>query len=169
MHRRSPCYPFRRFRTFADKVALDPSGKSGAFRHHRKDYTARADSAAGFLICGVLIEKAVLFCRNLSAAFSANLTRRAFEELAMTDMTLKYVVKNANPEPLTVIVEPWAEKVVVSPGSSLLLTVLCDREGLLDTVLDPNCLTVWLWGGCRVKLALNGEHLTMPSLLIPSP
>jgi hypothetical protein len=59
------------------KVALDPSGKSGASRHHRKDYTARTDSAAGFLICGVLIEKAVLFYRNLSAAFSANLTRRA--------------------------------------------------------------------------------------------
>jgi len=61
----------------ADKVTLDPSSKSGAFRHYRKDYTARTDSAAGFLICGVLIEKAVLFCRNLSAAFSANLTRRA--------------------------------------------------------------------------------------------
>ena len=87
----------------------------------------------------------------------------------MTDMTLKYVIKNDNPEPLTVIVEPWAEEVVISPESSLLLTVLYDREGLLETVIDPNYFTVWLWGGCRVKLALNCKDLTMPSLLIPSP
>ena len=87
----------------------------------------------------------------------------------MTDKTLEYVIHNENPEPLTVIVEPWAEEVVISPGSSLSLTVLYDREGLLETAIDPKYYTVWLWGGCRVKLALNGEDLTMPSLLIPSP
>jgi hypothetical protein len=87
----------------------------------------------------------------------------------MTDMTLKYAIHNKNPEPLTVIVEPWAEEVVISPESSLLLTVLYKTEGLLETVVDPNYFTVWLWGGCRVKLALNGKDLTMPSLLIPSP
>jgi hypothetical protein len=31
----------------SDKVALDPSGKSGAFRHHRKDYTASAEAVIG--------------------------------------------------------------------------------------------------------------------------
>jgi hypothetical protein len=31
----------------ADKVAFDPSGKSGAFRHHREDYTARAETISG--------------------------------------------------------------------------------------------------------------------------
>lgn len=87
----------------------------------------------------------------------------------MTDKALEYVIKNENPEPMTVIVEPWAEEVVVPAGSSLLLTVLYDTEGLLDTVIDPNYFTVWLWGGCRVKLALNGKDLAMPSLLIPSP
>jgi hypothetical protein len=85
----------------------------------------------------------------------------------MTGRTLQYVIKNEKPEPLTVIVEPWAEEVVISPGSSLLLTVLYDREGLLDTVINPNYFTVWLRGGCRVKLALNGKDLTMPTLLIP--
>jgi hypothetical protein len=87
----------------------------------------------------------------------------------MTDMTMEYRITNSNPEPLTVIVEPWAEEVVLSPESSLLLTILCDREGLLETSVDPNYLTVWLWGGCRVKLAVNGKDLTMPSLPIPSP
>jgi hypothetical protein len=87
----------------------------------------------------------------------------------MTDKTLEYRIHNKNPEPLTVIVEPWAEEVVISPESSLLLTVLYKTEGLLETVVDPNYFTVWLWGGCRVKLALNGKDLTMPSLLIPSP
>lgn len=38
---------------------------------------ARAETGSGFLIGEALIEKAVLFCRNLSAAFSSNLTRRA--------------------------------------------------------------------------------------------
>jgi hypothetical protein len=87
----------------------------------------------------------------------------------MMDTVVKYLIINRNPEPLTVIVEPWAEEVVLSPDSRLLLTVLCDREGLLEVVTDPNFLIVWLWGGCRVKLALNGKDLTMPSLLIPSP
>ena len=87
----------------------------------------------------------------------------------MTDTTAKYLITNRNPEPLTVIVEPWAEEVVLSSDSRLLLTVLCDREGLLEVVTDSNYLTVWLWSGCRVGLALNGEGLTMPSLLIPSP
>jgi hypothetical protein len=46
----------------------------------------------------------------------------------MTDMTREYYIANDNPGPLTVVVEPWAEEVVLSPGSSLLLTALCDRE-----------------------------------------
>lgn len=87
----------------------------------------------------------------------------------MTDTTAKYLIINRNHEPLTVIVEPWAEEVALSSDSSLLLTVLCDREGLLEVVTDPNYLTVGLWTGCRVKLAVNGKDLTMPSLLIPSP
>jgi hypothetical protein len=87
----------------------------------------------------------------------------------MTDTTAKYLITNRNPEPVTVLVEPWAEEVVLSPKSSLLLTVLCDREGLLEVETDPNFLTVWLWGGCRVKLAVNGEDLTLPWLLTPFP
>jgi hypothetical protein len=87
----------------------------------------------------------------------------------MTDATAKYLITNRNPQPVTVLVEPWAEEVVLSTKSSLLLTVLCDREGLLEVETDPNFLTVWLWGGCRVKLAVNGEDLTRPFLLTPFP
>jgi hypothetical protein len=85
------------------------------------------------------------------------------------DKTLEYKILNKTPEPLRVIVEPWAEEVVLSPESSLLLKILYDKEGLLDVEMNPNYYVVWLWGGCRVKLALNGEDLKMPSLLIPSP
>jgi hypothetical protein len=87
----------------------------------------------------------------------------------MTDTTAKYDITNDHPEPLTVIVEPWAEEVVLSPKSSLLMTVLSDRGGLLEVATRPNYLTVWLWTGCRVKLAVDGEELAMPSLLRPSP
>jgi hypothetical protein len=31
----------------AGEVALDPSGESGAFRHDREDYTARAETGSG--------------------------------------------------------------------------------------------------------------------------
>ena len=87
----------------------------------------------------------------------------------MTDMTVKYLITNGHPEPLTVIMEPWAEEVILSPESSLLLTVFCDREGLLEVETDPNYLTVGLWAGCRVKLALNGEDQFRPFLLTPFP
>jgi hypothetical protein len=87
----------------------------------------------------------------------------------MTDKTLKYLIHNKNPEPLTVIVELWAEEFVLSPGSSLLLTILYDKEGLLEVEMTPDYYVVWLWGGCRVKLSLNGEDLNMPWLLTPFP
>ena len=87
----------------------------------------------------------------------------------MTDTVVKYLIINRNPEPLTVIVEPWAEEIVVSPGSSLVLKIFYDSEGLMEVVTDPDYLTVGLWTGCRVTLAVNGEKLTLPSLLIPSP
>lgn len=87
----------------------------------------------------------------------------------MTDKTLEYRLHNKNPEPLTVIIEPWAEEVILSPGSSLSLKILYDKEDLMEVETNPKYYVVWLWGGCRVKLALNGEDLKMPSLLIPSP
>jgi hypothetical protein len=87
----------------------------------------------------------------------------------MTDKTLEYRINNKNPEPLMVIVEPWTEEIALSPESSLLLKIFYDKEGLLEVETNPNYYVVWLWGGCRVELALNGEELKMPSLLIRSP
>jgi len=87
----------------------------------------------------------------------------------MTDKTLEYRIHTKNPEPLTVIIEPWAEEVVLSPGSSLSLNILYDKEDLMEVETNPNYYVVWLWGGCRVKLAMNGEDLTRPFLLTPSP
>jgi hypothetical protein len=87
----------------------------------------------------------------------------------VTDTTVKYIITNDHPEALTVLIEPWAEEIVLRPTSSLLLTVLCDREGMLEVATDPNYFTVWFWTGCRVKLALNGEELVMPSLLRRAP
>ena len=87
----------------------------------------------------------------------------------MTDKTLEYRIHNKNPEPLTVIIEPWAEEVVLSPGSSLSLNILYDKEDLMEVETNPNYYVVWLWGGCRVKLAMNLEDLTRPFLLTPSP
>jgi hypothetical protein len=52
--------------------ALDASGKSGAYRHHREYRTARAGkSAAGFLFGGILSARTVLICPNCFIAFSA--------------------------------------------------------------------------------------------------
>jgi hypothetical protein len=87
----------------------------------------------------------------------------------MMEKTLEYRIHNKNPEPLTVIIEPWAEEVVLSPDSSLSLKIFYDKEDLIEVETNPNYYVVWLWGGCRVKLAMNGEDLTMPSLLRPSP
>jgi hypothetical protein len=87
----------------------------------------------------------------------------------MTDKALEYRIHNKNPEPLTVIIEPWAEEVVLSPGSSLSLKISYDKEDLMEVETNPKYYVVWLWGGCRVKLALNGEELKMPWLLTPFP
>jgi len=82
---------------------------------------------------------------------------------------MKYLINNDHSEPMKITIEPWAEEISISAGSSLLLTILSDREGLLETAIGPNTFTVWLWGGCRVKLAVNGEDQAVPSLLIPAP
>jgi hypothetical protein len=76
----------------------------------------------------------------------------------MTDKTLEYLIHNKNPEPLTVIVEFWAEEVTLSPGSSLLLTIFYDREGMLEVETNPNYYVVWLWGGCRGKACFEWQR-----------
>jgi hypothetical protein len=79
----------------APEGRLTPSGKSGAYPNHRELYGPRLAMAAGFLFGEGQVAKAVLFCRNLFAAFSSNLTRRANHR--HTDI----IAKIARPAPAT--------------------------------------------------------------------
>jgi hypothetical protein len=70
----------------------------------------------------------------------------------MTDTTANYLTVNRNPEPLTVIVEPWAEAVILSSDSSLLLTAFATGRVYWKWRLIP---TISPWGfGLGVGLRL---------------
>ena len=86
----------------------------------------------------------------------------------MTDTTVKYVVIDHNPGPLTVIVQPWAEEVVLSSDSQLLLKSFATGKVCWKWCRAATSF-VWVWTGCRAMLVLNGQDLTLPWLLRPSP
>jgi hypothetical protein len=80
----------------------------------------------------------------------------------------RYTFRNQNPNPIIVIIEPWAEEFVVPPGSVLSIIIFYTKLGLLETAISPNYFTVGLWAGCRARVALDGNDQTPRSLSIPA-
>ena len=70
---------------------------------------------------------------------------------------------------MIVTLEPWAEEFRVSPGSTLSVNIYYDNPGVLETDIGPRYFTLWLWGGCRAEVSLDGSDLTPNSLTIPAP
>ena len=84
------------------------------------------------------------------------------------DPSLKYTFSNQDPNPIIVILEPWAEEFTVPPGSVLSIIVFYTKLGLLETAISPNYFTVGLWAGCRAEVSLDGKDQTPRSLSIPA-
>jgi hypothetical protein len=80
---------------------------------------------------------------------------------------MRYTFQNRTSTPIIVIVEPWAEEFSVPSGSVLSLEITSTEFGPLETTLDDKYSTIWLWGGCRVAVSLDGKDQTQPSLSIP--
>ena len=55
------------------------------------------------------------------------------------------------------------------PGSALALEIGYSEIGQLEITLDGKFFTIWLWGGCRVAVSLDGKDHARPSMSIPVP
>jgi hypothetical protein len=81
---------------------------------------------------------------------------------------MQYQFQNQSADPIIVIIEPWAEEFSVPSNSVLLIDIDSTKTGLLETAMNSKYFTVWLWGGCRAKVSLDGEDRTPLSLAIPA-
>jgi hypothetical protein len=82
---------------------------------------------------------------------------------------VKYTFRNTAPAATTVILEPWAEEFLVPSGSLLSIEISAAEDGLLETVLSDEYFVVWLWGGCRATVSLDGKDQARPALSIAAP
>jgi hypothetical protein len=82
---------------------------------------------------------------------------------------MKYTFENRNTDPITFILEPWAEEFTVPTGSTLSIEIFSSTFDLLETVTDGKYFAVWLWAGCRAAVSLDGQQQARPSLSIPVP
>ena len=87
----------------------------------------------------------------------------------MIERNLTVQFRNKNDTSILVVLEPWAEEFEVPPGSVLAIKITHAREGMLDTEYSPQQITVWLWGGCRAGVFLDGKDQERHSLSIPAP
>jgi hypothetical protein len=82
---------------------------------------------------------------------------------------MRYTFKNAISAPMVLVVEPWAEEFSVPSGSVLEIEISSTETGPLETVMSDKFFAVWLWGGCRAAVSLDGEDQPRPGLSIPAP
>jgi hypothetical protein len=86
----------------------------------------------------------------------------------MMESPIKYAFRNQGLNPIVVILEPWAEEFTVPPKSVLSIAIFHTKVGSLETAIGPNYFSIWLWGGCRAEVSLDGEDQTRSSLSIPA-
>lgn len=87
------------------------------------------------------------------------------EQLAdvQDDVITVNMVTNRTKEKMTVCLEPWADEFVLMPEESMEIHVVSDAWDRLVTVCKPDCLEVWLWGGCRARVYREGREVTLNS------
>jgi hypothetical protein len=87
----------------------------------------------------------------------------------MTKPLFKYIVRNEKQSPMVVILEPWAEEFDVPPNGVLEIGILDSMDESIETTQKNQCLVVWLWGGCRATVSLDGRDCTPPTLNVVFP
>ena len=80
----------------------------------------------------------------------------------MTGSPLRYVFRNNYPAIMSLVIEPWAEEFEIPAGSSVLLAIYYRTVGTIETSIDSNYFTIWLWGGCRVEISIDGQDAAIP-------
>jgi hypothetical protein len=77
----------------------------------------------------------------------------------MAELEMNYIIRNKRPQPMWVILEPWADEILVPPGSVLAIDIFAEKPGLLETEVTPEFYIVWCWSGCRTIVSLDGNKL----------
>jgi len=80
-----------------------------------------------------------------------------------------YKFQNKLGQALKVYLEPWGDEFIVPPMADFIIDILQTKAGLLETHLEEGAFVIWLWGGCRAEVYINGEKQARPWLSIPVP
>jgi hypothetical protein len=106
---------------------------------------------------------------NLSAIQRAAPSCKHTKSPLMMASPLKYRLRNEKSASIVVIIEPWAEEISVPPDKTLEIVVFYPSIGPIETITTDEYIIVWLWGGCRATVSLDGQDCTPGSLSIPAP
>jgi hypothetical protein len=68
-----------------------------------------------------------------------------------------------------IIVEPWAEEIVLPPQTTIEFGIYSDKIEKVESSIDDQFLTIWLWQGCTLVAFIDGEDVTPASFSIPVP
>ena len=82
--------------------------------------------------------------------------------------SLKYELSNKTEHDVVLILEPWAEEFTIASNSVISIKIIYTKMGAIESELNPKYFILWLWGGCRAEVLLNGRNLTPASLAIPA-
>lgn len=82
---------------------------------------------------------------------------------------LAFSFRNDLATDMTVVIEPWAEEVILPSQGTIDLEVTSAKSGKVETSIDQAYLTIWLWAGCTVSMAIDKVDVTPRSLNIPVP
>jgi hypothetical protein len=81
----------------------------------------------------------------------------------------KFKFQNKLDEALRFYLEPWGDEFILSPNADITIDIIQIKQRLLETRLEDGVFTIWLWGGCRAEVHINGEKQERPWLSIPVP
>ena len=105
---------------------------------------------------------------KVSSRSSASTQGSCREGMFMEQKTTEFQFTN-NDDPITLIIEPWAEEFQIPTGSTVVMKIKYRVLDNIETELTPKYFVVWLWCGCQVEVLIDGVDKTTPFLSTPAP
>ena len=81
----------------------------------------------------------------------------------------RLAINNPQSDALSVIIEPWAEEVVLHPRSILEIVIQYTYDGYPYVVPHDEFIEVYLWSGCTCRLLIDDVEIDNPGLDVPPP
>ena len=85
-----------------------------------------------------------------------------------TAHTHRIKLRNDQPRPLDVYIEPWGDHLVLPPGATFNVAAHSSLAGALEVSVDAGSMTVYGWSGTTFEVySADGGLLAQSSIPVP--